>query len=491
MGIVRKQGIQNTIISYAGSVVGFVNNIVLFPKVFLIEQVGLLNVLVSASVLYAQISGFGVYNVITKFYPEYHVNGKAAFLKLILKWLLVGFAFLTGLFIFFEERIKEGLFQQADLLQEYFYWILPLSFLILFFEVLTSYSRAILASVFPSFLKDFVLRLFMTAVIVLHYFDLVSFRICVGSLALFYLLVTIGLLVFLVIKGALDFHEIAPTKLAYRKIFKFGLFVFFAESSSLLVSTIDTLMLADFNGLKEAGVYTTMIYLTSAFLIPYGAISKIASPIIPRLWKDNRLTEIQRMYKQVSSTSFALSAFLFLLILFNLDLLFMFLPDIFAKGFVVYIGIGLSRLVDVYYGLNAVILANSRKYMVDLIFVSCLIVLTITTNYLFIPKWGMNGAVCASVVSILLVNLARGVYLRRAFGFTLFNSKSYLQIGFFLLTLALSCFVPFDGLWLSFCYKIVVGFFCFILPYYFFDLAPEIKLRADKLVKEVLRNFKK
>ncbi|MFT6715980.1 MAG: O-antigen/teichoic acid export membrane protein [Saprospiraceae bacterium] len=484
MGIVKKQGVQNTIISYVGSIIGFLNKIVLFPKVFLIAQVGLLNVLLSVSVLYAQVSGFGIFNVIIKFYPEYKKEGKSTFLKLILKWLVVGFLFLSSLFLFFEDYIKDHLFDKAPLLQEYFYWIFPLSFLILFFEALNSYSRAILKSVFPSFLKDFVLRLLMFFGIILFYFDLILFDQFLFYFAGTYAFINVALIVYLFVRGEFIFTKSAIQKISYKQIFKFGVFVFFAESSALLVSTIDGLMLADYRGLNDAGVYTTMVFLTSAFLIPYGAISKIVTPIIPRLWKENNLKELQKIYVQVSNTSFALSAFLFLLILFNLELLLNFLPEVYSTGAIVFLGIGLSRLIDVFYGINGVIIVNSKKYMIDLVFVSFLIALTIGTNYFFIPLWGMKGAVFASLISILTINLIRGAYLRMTFNLKLFNIKSVLQITFFLLTLFLSFWNPFDSLWLTIVFRNIVGIVLFIFPYYYFNLAPEIK---DWVLKRLAR----
>ena len=86
MGVVKKQGIQNTIVSYVGSGLGFLNKILLFPIVFGLEQVGLLNVLSSITLLYAQVAGFGIYNVIIRFFPEYQKKDKKGFLSLVLVW---------------------------------------------------------------------------------------------------------------------------------------------------------------------------------------------------------------------------------------------------------------------------------------------------------------------------------------------------------------------------------------------------------------------
>ena len=54
MGIVKRNSITITILSYLGIVVGYVNKILLFPNFLSEEQVGLANILVSMAVMYAQ-----------------------------------------------------------------------------------------------------------------------------------------------------------------------------------------------------------------------------------------------------------------------------------------------------------------------------------------------------------------------------------------------------------------------------------------------------
>ena len=52
-----------------GIVIGYVNKILLLPNFFSETQVGLVNILVSFSVIYAQFSALGINFTIVKFFP--------------------------------------------------------------------------------------------------------------------------------------------------------------------------------------------------------------------------------------------------------------------------------------------------------------------------------------------------------------------------------------------------------------------------------------
>ena len=79
MGIVKRNSITITILSYLGIVVGYVNKILLFPNFLSEEQVGLANILVSMAVMYAQFSAMGINSTIVKFFPFFRTPDITAF----------------------------------------------------------------------------------------------------------------------------------------------------------------------------------------------------------------------------------------------------------------------------------------------------------------------------------------------------------------------------------------------------------------------------
>ena len=60
MGIVQRNSITITILSYLGILIGYVNKILLLTNFLTEEQVGLVNILTGLAVLYAQFSALGI-----------------------------------------------------------------------------------------------------------------------------------------------------------------------------------------------------------------------------------------------------------------------------------------------------------------------------------------------------------------------------------------------------------------------------------------------
>jgi hypothetical protein len=60
MGTIQRQGIKNTVFTYAGVVVGFLNLIVLMPFILKAEQLGLIRIMYSATILFGTLYPVGL-----------------------------------------------------------------------------------------------------------------------------------------------------------------------------------------------------------------------------------------------------------------------------------------------------------------------------------------------------------------------------------------------------------------------------------------------
>ena len=109
MGIVKRNSITITILSYLGIVVGYVNKILLFPNFLSEEQVGLANILVSMAVMYAQFSAMGINSTIVKFFPFFRTPDRRhnGFFFWTALGVSLGFVLFTTLFLIFREPVTE------------------------------------------------------------------------------------------------------------------------------------------------------------------------------------------------------------------------------------------------------------------------------------------------------------------------------------------------------------------------------------------------
>ena len=76
MGLVQKDALRTTLISSFGLVLGYLNKGLLFLLIFSTEQIGVVNLIFSLGVLFAQFSNLGSLYSIWKFFPFLKIERK-------------------------------------------------------------------------------------------------------------------------------------------------------------------------------------------------------------------------------------------------------------------------------------------------------------------------------------------------------------------------------------------------------------------------------
>ena len=74
MGVVRKQSILSSIFTYIGFAIGAVNILILFPKYFTTEQIGLTRILLDVALMFSTVCTLGSIATVLKFYPVYKTH---------------------------------------------------------------------------------------------------------------------------------------------------------------------------------------------------------------------------------------------------------------------------------------------------------------------------------------------------------------------------------------------------------------------------------
>jgi O-antigen/teichoic acid export membrane protein len=434
VGVIKKQGIQNTLISYAGMVLGYINIVLLFPNILQPDQVGLTRLLVSVSGMFAQFSALGFANMTYKFFPFYRDPEKKhhGFLFMLLVIPLSGFALISLLAVIFKPLVlKYYSGQDAEILLRYYYHIILLAFFALLFILQDAYLRSLYKTVVSSFVQDFLTRILTTAAVSLYAFDWLSFESFV------YLYIAINCLSALVLSGYLLYLKqlfIKPNWLAFKirplkEIIGYGLFSFAGNISSVIINNIDSLMILNYLSLDDVGIFGIATIITSAIRIPATSIQKIVVPQVADFWKAQDLTSLKSLYQRVTSVNLVIGCLLFIGIWANMDNIFSLMPPIYRHGKYVFFFMGIARLFDMATGLNGVILLTSDKFRYDLFFNALLAILTIATNYFFIPLYGINGAAVASMLAIVSINLARLIFVWGSYKMQPFVWRSGLIVG--------------------------------------------------------------
>ena len=386
MGIVKRNSITITILSYLGIVVGYVNKILLFPNFLSEEQVGLANILVSMAVMYAQFSAMGINSTIVKFFPFFRTPDRRhnGFFFWTALGVSLGFVLFTTLFLIFREPVTEYYAQKSPLLSKYYLLLIPLGFTTLFFNFFTAWLQALYKTVVSSFVYEVALRLLVTAEISLYALGAIDFEQFIVGYVLIYFVPTLVLLVYTLWTRRIDLRPVwtGRTRRLLSVAAVYGLWQYLGGTSMYIVPVIDQSMLAGMRGLAQQAVYSTMAYMVAAMLTPYRSMIKVATPVVTNLWKERDMEGMRRISREMSLVNLIVGSFLFLLIWVNLDNIR-------------------------YSGLNGTILVTSKKYRYDFTFSLMLVALTVASNALLIPRWGMTGAALATMITVLAYNAIR------------------------------------------------------------------------------------
>ncbi len=424
MGIVQKASFRLTMVSYLGVAIGYLNKVLLFPNLLSTSEVGLVNTLVSVAAIFSQFSAMGMTGVTLRFFPFFRDEKRShhGFLFWVLMVTSAGALLVSLVFVLFKDQMSASFVKNSPLLVEYYYYLIPLGLSTLFFQIFDSYLRSLLKTVIPSFINEVYLRLMMTACILVYAAGWVNFPDFVKIFVAANCSIAVVVLIYVIWLGQFRIRSYVSfrVKKLSKGILFFGFFSILSSSGNVLLASIDALMVAALipNGMHFTGIYTTVFFMTTVMLIPYRSVLKISGPLVAQLWKNNDLPGMDKLYKQVTSVNTVLGVFIFIGLWSCLDAVFSFMPKEYALGKYVFLCISIGRLFDMITGLNGIITITSKKYMYDLFFTVFLVGFTIASNYFFIAvlEMQMNGAAIATMITLVLYNILRLLFVARVFG---------------------------------------------------------------------------
>lgn len=427
MGIIERQSIINSVVLYVGIVLGFISTIFLYPNILSPEQYGLTRLLLSVSFVFMQFSHLGMKNIGIKFFPyfenkETRHNG---FLFLMLSVPLLGFLIVFLFLTFGSDLVINYYKDSSQLFLDYYIYLIPLIFGILYFEVINSYVRALNDSVPGLVISEILIRAASILLLVSLFLEWINFNEFMTGFVLSYMAQPFILLFYLFRKNELylkpNFSFL--NKPLVKEIANYGFYVLLGGMTTLIVNNIDIIMLGSLSGLKNTGIYAIAFYISNVIVVPQKSIGKIAPSLISRHLKNENFVEVKRIYKSSSINQLIPGCLVFIGIWANLDNLISILPEEYASAGLVIIIIGISKLFDMGTGVNKTILLNSEYYRFNLVAISFLVVISVALNYLLIPLYGIVGAAVATATSLFLYNLVNGVYLWLKLSMQPFSSK--------------------------------------------------------------------
>ncbi|MEM7486639.1 MAG: polysaccharide biosynthesis C-terminal domain-containing protein [Bacteroidota bacterium] len=423
MGIVLKQSLKNITITYLGFAFGAVNTLFLYTQILPDTYYGLVTVILATGAILMPLMAFGVQNTMVKFYSNYHDTEKDGFLTLMLLTPLLGIIPLALITFIFNDAIGNLVSKVNPIVKDYIWYVFLVGLSMGYFEVFYAWCKVHLKSVFGNFMKEVFGRVGVSILLILLYYEVISLELFFKLLVGLYLLRTaiIKIYAFSIRRLKLNFNFPSNTK----EILLYTFLIILGGSAALILVEIDKVMLNQFIEIENVAYYGVAAYIATVIIVPSRAMHQITYPLTAKLLNSGNHFALETLYKKTSLTLFIASGILFVLIILNLNDLYLLLPEAYRNGFYIVCLIGLARVFDSVLGNNNSILYNSKYYRTVLIFGVCLALLTIVLNYFLIPVLGLEGAALASFISIFIFDLVKLVFVKVKFGFLPFTRATF------------------------------------------------------------------
>jgi O-antigen/teichoic acid export membrane protein len=490
MGIIQKQGIANTIISYLGIAIGFVNIIYIQPQLLTSEEVGLLRILFSFSATIAMFLPLGIGNITIKYFPYFknNENGHNGFLGLIILFTFIG-ALLIGLVLVILKSTFVAFYSKdSSLFIHYFNLVLPIAVSISFCALFSIYCQSLYKSIFPSFLNEIAVRIFNILIIVIYFFGYINLSVMVMLFFSAYTLQALVLLIYLnkIDKPSLKINFNKLKEVGYKEILVYGVILSITSITSLSIKYIDVMMLGAYVPLSLVGVYAIAAFIPTVIEVPVNSFERISNAKVANEWHQNNLDEIFKIYQKSCKYLLFIGGYLFIGIVICSPYLIKLLPKEYHQASNVVPILAMSSLFNMTTGLNGSLIFTSQGYKFGTFFLLILLVLILMLNYFLIPKYGIIGAAIANATASFIYNFLKFLFLWLKYGFQPFTKQTILNI--IVISIAVLSLQFFPNIENPF---IAIIFLGTLITVYYFMICYKLNLIEKELLDKIIIKFKK
>jgi O-antigen/teichoic acid export membrane protein len=437
MGIVLKQSLKNTVITYIGFAIGAINTLYMYVQFLGDTYYGLVGYVLSAANIMMPLMAFGVHNTLVKYFNEYKTEEeKSSFLTFVLflpLLLIIPFS-LIGYFGY--HQIATLLSKENPIVYDYVWQIPVIGLCIGYFEIFYAWVKVHMQSVLGNFIKEVFVRILVSISLFAVYFDWITPVEFVYSLMGIYFLAMLLMKIYAYKVRFPSFRFKIPTN--SKAIITYSLFIILTGGIANLFLEIDKFMLNNYVKIENIAYYSVAVFIATVIAVPSRAMHQITYPITAKLMSENKHDELNDLYKKTSITLQVIGGLMFLGILVNINQLYLLLPIEYSGGIFVVFTIGLSKYFDLILGNNNAIIFNSKYYRTVLFLGVLLVTLTVILNMIFIPLYGLKGTAFATLLSVTLYSLSKLLFVVKRMKLFPFTSKTITAFG-----ILIACFLGF------------------------------------------------
>ena len=408
MGVIAKQSIRGTVVTYLGIAVGVVTTFFVLTRFLTAEEIGLARVLVDAATLFIGLAQLGTNASIIRFYPyfkEKDSDEDHGFFFWALVVPFIGFLLFAVLYWACRVPLSAWFGDKSPLFVEYYYFVLPIAFFMLYQTICESTCNVLMHIVVPRAVRELIVRVGLLAIYLLYAFRVLSLDGLVIGLCVNYAVAAlINLIYFFSLKPVNlrpDWAFLRANKGLVSKYLTYTGFLIISAVTSVLAPTLSSFFVTAKMGLDSTGIFAIATYMAVMVSVPNRSVAAIASPQLARAIKEQNREECTLLINQVTRNMLLIGGFILLAIWVNIDLIFHILPNgaTYAPAKNVVLILGVSQLVLATFSICFSALNYSRYYAFSLLLSLLLTVSAIFLNNYLVPLYGMEGAALSNLLS--------------------------------------------------------------------------------------------
>lgn len=420
MGIVKRQGIKQSIVTYAGVVIGMVNVLFIYPAVLARDEIGVLSWVRETAAMLSLFVFLGSTELIVRYFPHFRNEEKRhhGFLFLLLSIVTVGCVLLALGWLGWRDEILAFFAKKDDpaLYLQYVRYILPFTVLIAYGNLFTVYASNFQRIVVPSIFNELFPKVGLPLLAVAFWFGWFDLELIFWGMLLVHAVIMVGNMLYVRHLGQLHFKpDFSFLNLRLlRNMANFSLYGLLGSLGSRFSSEfISIFMVGTLSNLTNSGIFYIAYLISNVIDVPRKAISRIASPLLADKWKSGRHNEILEIYQKSSLNQLIIGLGLLLAVWVGIDELFQIMPkgNLYESGKLVILVLGLGRVVDMATGVNSEIISFSKYYRWNFYFILLSAVVNVAGSIILIPKYEILGAALAVLLSMVLFNAAKFLLL--------------------------------------------------------------------------------
>ena len=433
-----KETFSFTIINYIGIVIGIFATLFLFPNNK--EAIGVVRFVEGIAYILYPIFVFGTSQALINFNPK--VNAQSKQKLFIYSFYTIFFISLFFLVIFSVASFL-GLFNNSKIIFYSFAIAFCMAILELFKKKATIANRITIPTLFDTLVPKIALATLFYFLLI-HQLDLNQLLSFYVSVFVFVLL-SVGLYLKkyfqkLFIK---DFKSLFA-EVSKKEYFNFSLYAFAGSLGTIFALRMDSIMIPLFLSMEDNGNFSIAVSLVSALAVPANGIFALYSPIISKYFSTQNMVELNIKYKEISIFLFFIGVLIYSCLFLGIENLFLLLPTgkILMNAVPIILILGLTILINMGTGFNSEIITYSNHYRFNLIAILVLVSLNFVLNivFLYFLKLGVIAVALSSLISMLVFNVLKLVFIYRKFKLFPFDLK---YLGLFITSTSVLAFVYF------------------------------------------------